>query len=123
MEANKQSIDSLVSIKEQKPDIPKQNYHLRSCNNIKNETSFMGGKQPIKHRSERKHGPINDVLSQDIQKEAMDYLLQLKKQSMNFDHTDKFIFKQTLNKTIANGLSNSVSLQNGFTYRGKYLQL
>ena len=121
MEGNEQSIKSLVVVgKKDKPEIiPKQSNYMRSSNDIEKQQYLMKGKhQPIKHPSEGMNEQIDNGLSQDIQKEAAEYLLQLRKQYTDFGHTDKFILKPPLNKI--HSLSNSVPTQNHFFFAGKY---
>ena len=97
-----QSIGSLVDKDEQKPDLLTQTCQVLPYN-VQHTSSFIKGK----HSTDRNSvPPLNNSLSLDIQQEAADYLLQLKKQSSSFKPSDSLIYNQTLGKRRGNTISN-----------------
>ena len=114
MGVEKQSADSLVDKKKQKPDTTAQTYQLLSSCNTQNASSFIGGN----HATDSKDiVPLNNSLSPDIQKEAFDYLLQLKKQSQSLAPTDTLIYNPTLSKMTANNFHTSPLNQDNSTHQ------
>ena len=114
MVIEKQSMDSLVDKDEQKPDFSKQTCQLLPSN-IQYISTFIEEKYAINRKNV---GPFNNSLSTDIQQEAADFLLQLKKQSRSLDPTDRFMYKKALGKTTINIVAKDVPVPRYLAYPG-----
>ena len=109
-----QSIGSLVDKDEQKPDLLKQTCQLLPYN-VQHTSSFIKGK----HSTDRNSvPPLNNSLSIDIQQEAADYLLQLKKQSSSFRPSESLTYNETLGKRTPNTNINGTHTPKYFAYPG-----